>query len=87
MGSGGMVSNPGDMYRWVKGIHSGDYLSENALDIYGRGNVLMGGSDRGFLFVYVDNPQNAVFLSSNGHKRSGDLPSSLAKALVELVKN
>lgn len=86
MGSGGMVSNPGDMYRWVKNIHSGRYISKKALKIYGRGGVLSGGSDRGFLFVYVDNPRNAVFLSSNAHKHSGDLPSSLAKALAKLVK-
>jgi len=85
MGSGGMVSNPGDMYRWVKAIHSGDLLSEEALDMYGCGNVYMGDSDRGFLFVYVDDPDNTVFVSSNSHTRSGDLSSAITHALVQLV--
>ena len=81
MGSGGMVSNPGDMYRWVRAIHSGDHLSGRALDVYGRGNVLAGGSDRGFLFVYIDDPLNTVLVSSNAHDRAGPV----ARALVQLV--
>ena len=85
MGSGGMVSNPGDMYRWVKAIHTGELLSEEALELYGRGNVYAGGSDRGFLFVYVDDPENTALISSNTHTRSGDLPGAVAQELVGLV--
>jgi CubicO group peptidase (beta-lactamase class C family) len=86
MGSGGMVSNPGDMYKWVKAIHKDDILSEKAQKLYGFGNVYMGGSDRGFLFVYVDDPENSVFVSSNSHTRPGDLSSSVAEELAKLIK-
>ncbi|MDD3642284.1 MAG: serine hydrolase [Candidatus Krumholzibacteria bacterium] len=85
MGSGGMVSNPGDMHRWLEAVHSGGLLSGEAIDLYGRGNVLAGGSDRGFLFIYIDDPLNTVLLSSNAHAGRGDRASALARALVGLV--
>ncbi|MBN2028904.1 beta-lactamase family protein [bacterium] len=85
MGSGGMVSNPEDMLRWVQTIHGRSLLSEQALEIYGKGSILAGGSDRGFLFIYIDDPENSLFLSSNAHTRQGDLPSSLALELIQLM--
>ena len=85
MGSGGMVSNPHDMYRWVRGIRGANGLSEKSLQVYGTGHVLSGGSDRGFYVLYVDDPSSAVFLASNAHKRPGDRPAALARELARLV--
>ena len=85
MGSGGMVSNPGDMYRWVAAIQAGDLLSDEARRLYGSGNVLAGGSDRGFLFVYVDDADNTVLIGSNNHERPGDRANAVSRGLVKLV--
>jgi len=85
MGSGGMVSNPGDMYRWVQAIHKGDILSTQSRKFYGSGQVYSGGSDRGFLFVYVDDPDNTVFVASNAHGRNDNLQRAVAFALVQMV--
>ena len=86
IGAGGMVSTPGDMYKWLQAMYSGDYLSDEAMATYRHGGVLAGGSDRGFLMMYVDNPETTVIVSSNVHAAPGDLPMAVSRALVDLIR-
>ena len=89
MGSGGMVSNPGDLYRWMQAIRSGGLLSEASQELYWTGSVLAGGNDRGFLCVYTEHPGgpgDLVILCSNSHASPNDYASALARALVRLVR-
>lgn len=85
MGSGGMVSSPGDLYKWLQAMYSGEYLSETAIQLYRHGGILAGGSDRGFLMMYHDNPDQTVIISSNQHIEQGDHASAVARALMRLV--
>lgn len=85
MGSGGMVSSPGDLYKWLQAMHSGAYLSEAAIQLYRHGGILAGGSDRGFLMMYHDNPEQTAIISSNQHVEQGDHASAVARSLMRLV--
>jgi CubicO group peptidase (beta-lactamase class C family) len=85
MGSGGMVSTPGDMHKWLKALFSGDYLSSEAITRYRLGQVLAGGSDRGFLMMYRDDPNQTAIISSNAHQEQGDRASTVARALMRIV--
>ena len=85
MGSGGMVSNPSDMYRWLQAMYAGNYLSEDAMAVYRHGGVVSGGTDRGFLLIYLDNPSSTVILSSNVLD-ADNRQQAVARALVEMVR-
>ena len=85
MGAGGMVSTPGDMYKWLKAIHSGEYLSQDAINKFRHGGVMAGASDRGFLMMVVDDPNTTAVVSSNANAEDGDINMAVARALVHLV--
>ena len=86
MGSGGMVSTPGDMYKWLRAMYSGEYISQQLVEKYRLGGILAGGSDRGFLFMYADDPDNTVIFTSNAHVGDGDHASAIARALMKMAK-
>jgi len=75
MGSGGMVSTPADLHRWVRGIRGG-LLSAESQKRFWTGSVLAGASDRGFF---------CVFLSSNSFRDDEGPTGKIAKALARLV--
>jgi CubicO group peptidase (beta-lactamase class C family) len=85
MGSGGMVSNPGDLHKWVKALRSGKFLTPVSLNKYWSKGVLAGGNDRGFLCIYTEGPDTMMILCSNSHTSMGDRASQLGRALARLV--
>lgn len=85
MGSGGMISNPGDLYRWIRALRSRKLLSPASLNKYWSHGVLAGGNDRGFLCVYTEGPGSMMILCSNSHTSMGDRASQLGRALARLV--
>jgi CubicO group peptidase (beta-lactamase class C family) len=85
MGSGGMVSNPGDLYKWIQALRSGKLLSAESLEKYWSKGVLAGGNDRGFLCMYTEGPETLMILCSNSHASMNDRASGLARALARLV--
>lgn len=85
LGSGGMVSTPGDLYKWVEGIRSGRVLSNAAQKKYWTDGVLAGVNDRGFLCMYTQGPGTLMILCSNSHESMRDRASALGRALARLV--
>jgi CubicO group peptidase (beta-lactamase class C family) len=87
MGSGGMQSTPMDLYRWVLAIRRGVTLSPASAAKYGidRGDMLVGGDDRGFLCMYTTGRNDMVILCSNAHARPGDLASAVGRGLIDLA--
>jgi len=84
-GSGGMVSNPGDLYKWIRAIRSGKTLSAKAAAKYWSGGALAGSNDRGFFCLYTEGPDNLMILCSNAHTAKDDRAEPLGKALARLV--
>ncbi|HEY6554374.1 MAG TPA: serine hydrolase domain-containing protein [Vicinamibacteria bacterium] len=85
MGSGGMQSNPQDLYRWLEAIRSGKTLGLTAAARYWKAGVMVGGDDRGFYCLYTEGPGDLMILCSNTHTGPGDFASSIGRRLVELV--
>ncbi len=85
MGSGGMQSNPMDLYRWNQGIRAGKTLSPAQAQKYWHGGVLVGGDDRGFFTIYNEGPGDMVILCSNSHRGPGDEASTVGRRLAEMV--
>jgi len=85
MGSGGMVSNPGDLYKWIQAIRSEKLLSADSLKRYWSQGALAGADDRGFLCVYTEGPGSLMILCSNAFTSMKDRSARLARALVQLV--
>jgi CubicO group peptidase (beta-lactamase class C family) len=86
LGSGGMVSTTGDLYRWISGIRSGKILTEHQWPDYWSppGSILEGGSENGFVAYYTEGPGSLMILLSNsglGNERTRRLAHDLA-ALV-----
>lgn len=85
MGSGGMVSKPGDLYKWILSLRSGKLLSASSLEKYWSHGLLAGGNDRGFLCMYTEGPENLMILCCNSHAAMDDRAASLGRALAQLV--
>jgi CubicO group peptidase (beta-lactamase class C family) len=85
MGSGGMQSNPMDLYRWNQSIRSGKTLGAEAAKKYWHGGVLAGGDDRGFFTLYNEGPRDMFILCSNAHSGPGDRVSKVGRRLAEMV--
>jgi CubicO group peptidase (beta-lactamase class C family) len=85
MGSGGMVSNPGDLYKWIQALRYKKLLSPESLEKYWSHGVLAGGNDRGFLCIYTEGPGSMMILCSNSHTSMSDSASQLGRALARLV--
>jgi CubicO group peptidase (beta-lactamase class C family) len=71
MGSGGMVSNPSDLHKWVTALRTGEMLSAEALRKYlaPPGSVLAGGDSYGFIAAYTEGPGSMFFLCSNSSSK------------------
>ncbi len=85
MGSGGMASTASDIYKWMQAMHSGNYLSKEAIGKLGRGGFAGGSSNRGFLIMYVNDPDNTVIFMSNNHTDDGDHAMALGRTLLSMV--
>ena len=85
MGSGGMVSTPGDLYRWHRAMREGKLLGPAALAKYPLDAVGVGGNDRGFLNWFAYGGRNAMILCSNSHIEMDDHAAQVGRALEELV--
>lgn len=86
MGSGGMVSTPHDLFRWVRFIEGGNVLTGSYLNQYRRSERVMGGSDRGFFFGYAKGQGRSVFASTNSHDRQGDVSEQLILDLLAFAQ-
>jgi CubicO group peptidase (beta-lactamase class C family) len=82
MGSGGMVSTTGDLYRFQQALRDGKLLSENAQRQYGSQgqSLLVGGNMHGFYTAYTEGPGSLMFVCSNeiGRDRTKELTQELA---------
>ena len=85
MGSGGMFSTVEDLHTWIREIRSGKYLSTTALNTYGMGGLASGISDRGFIAMYINDPDNTIIYLTNSHEREGDVSMMLGERIVRLV--
>lgn len=85
MGSGGMVSNPTDLHRFVEFVREGG-LSSEMRNLFFHNGVVAGGTERGFLCMFSDAPDTSFFVCSNAHERQGDHASSVARALAQMVR-
>lgn len=87
LGSGGMVSTTGDLYRWNRAMRSGALLTSESTARYFRlgGGVLVGGNMHGFFTAYSTGPDTLFFLCTNdiGHEES---TRALVDALAALVE-
>lgn len=87
MGSGGMFSTPGDVYRFIATLQKGGILKGEHLERYLAPGVGAGASDRGFFFVRAWNGvDTGLFFASNVF---GETPvvRRLADTLIHLVMN
>lgn len=87
MGSGGMVSTPGDLYRWRTAMRQGKLLGAAALARYPVDAVGVGGNDRGFLNWFAYAGKNAFVLCSNSHDAMDDRASGIGRALEYLISS
>lgn len=85
-GSGGMVSTPSDLYKFISGIQNGEYLSDESKTKFRLGRPSFGGSERGFLTCYLKDSKNTVIICSNSPRDQYDGTMILFKSLAELVK-
>ncbi len=86
MGSGGMVSTPGDLYRWHVALRDGRLLGPTALAKYPLDAVGVGGNDRGFLNWFAFEGPDAVIMCSNSHVEMDDHAAQVGRALEQLVE-
>lgn len=85
-GSGGMVSTPGDMYRFFQYVRSAKVLRGPALALYLDRGSAVGATDRGFFFIHAwAGTDTMIFLARNA---GGDGPGDgfLAQRIVDLVR-
>jgi len=87
MGSGGMESTPGDLYRWLEAIRSGKTLSPASAARYWSHGLLAGGDVRGYLCMYREGPGDYFILCANGGSGPDGRASAVAEALDRLVSS
>jgi CubicO group peptidase (beta-lactamase class C family) len=85
MGSGGMVSNPADLYRWFTALRSGRILHGEALRLYLARGSAMGGTDRGFWFVHAWAGGDEMIFVAQNHGIDGRREVALLRAVIGLV--
>jgi CubicO group peptidase (beta-lactamase class C family) len=86
LGSGGMVSTPGDLYRWRMFLRGGEALGADAQRKYGVDGVFMaeGGNDRGFINTIGAAGDDLVIVCSNSHVAMDDFSAQLATAVASI---
>ena len=80
-----MLSNPGDLYRWLTAIQERRTLGDVAARRYLEPGIFAGGDDRGFFCLYNQGGPDQMILCSNAHSGPGDRASAVARALAGLV--
>jgi CubicO group peptidase (beta-lactamase class C family) len=86
MGSGGMVSTPLDLYKFVTAVHGGKLLAPEQARKFGPGGgVAVGGDVHGYLTIHAEHGDDAVVICSNSHKGPGDHTSSVGMQLAQMV--
>jgi hypothetical protein len=86
MGSGGMVSTPLDLYRFITAVRSGKLLAPAQTQKFGpSGGVMVGGDVHGFLCVHAEHGDDAVVMCSNSHTAPGDRTSAVGMQLGHMV--
>lgn len=82
LGSGGMVSTPGDLYRWHEFLRVGEILSEaSRAKYFGNGAIVNeGGNDRGFINTIGARGDDIVIVCSNSHVGMDDATAAVASA-------
>lgn len=84
MGSGGMFSTVDDMIRYYDGMAKGTLYPAGTAPAP-KGGMGVGGSDRGFFFVRIDNGKgDQLYLITNNDGR-GPMMDSLMQGLVPMV--
>jgi CubicO group peptidase (beta-lactamase class C family) len=86
LGSGGMVSTPGDLWRWRQFLASGQAFGEEAQRRIGVGRVFLaeGGNDRGFINTIGAGGDSLVIVCSNSHAEMDDFTAQVAMAVARL---
>lgn len=84
MGSGGMVSTPGDLNRWLAAMRAGKLLSPESQKRFWTHGVLAGGDMHGYTCVYTEGPGDWFVLCSNDAPQRGHA-DGIARALATLV--
>lgn len=90
LGSGGMVSTAGDLYRWNQAVRQNKILSSDAAKKYwnvGSGSFV-GGSMHGFYTSYTTGPDTMFFLCTNdiGREEKTERLTAALNALVNQPK-
>ena len=86
MGSGGMVSTPLDLYRFVTAVRGGKLLAPAQTKKFGPGGgIEVGGDVHGFLTVHAEQGDDAAVLCSNSHTGPGDRTSAIGMQLGQMV--
>ena len=86
LGSGGMISTPGDLYRWRQFLASGDVLGPAAQSRYGLhgASLFEGGNDRGFVNTIGARGGDLVIVCSNSQVGMDDLTMRIAMAAARV---
>ena len=85
MGSGGMISTTGDLYRWLRAMHAGELLSPSSLERFWVGAVLAGGNDRGFGCSYTEGPDTLAIICTNSESGMDSLAAQVQEAVMMLI--
>lgn len=81
MGSGGMVSTVGDLYRFYTWLQTTDALSAS----FGNHMAGVGGNERGFFCATAMSGDDVAVLCSNDHAPHPGVETALGEALTALV--
>lgn len=86
LGSGGMVSTPGDLRRWRDFVSGGGVLDEASRRRYGVDGIFLaeGGNDRGFINTIGARGGDLVIVCSNSQVEMDDATAQLALAVARL---
>lgn len=88
LGSGGMVSTPGELARFYQWVASGDVLGPAGQEAFGIHGALLneGGNDRGFVNTIGLYGRNIVIVCSNSQTEPGDFTARFAMSVAALAE-
>ena len=73
--------------RWYAGGGAyGDLLTAESKAFLGRGQTYAGGSDRGFMIMFVNDPDNTVIVTTNSRDDLDPRNRALVRALIGLAE-
>ena len=85
MGSGGMVSTPGDLYRWHRFIRDSGPLTETSRQWLPSSGRSSGASDRGFMTLSAFDGDTIIIACTNRFDRQGDPSHQVLRGLGALA--